>query len=283
MIDRAQGTDILSLEKVQQLADAVSNIEWWRLRLFFNTRDGCLLRRFFRGHRIVRTQRTYCGLCGHNIKGALRSMTNSICLLCSTQLSNVPRQSETGYCCYQEWHMEDKPSARIYPKPGTRPPQQPFSHDTSGAPHNEETHTPSPQLPASLPIRQLAPPPTEPSPVVEELWRKRNEEERGKDEQSKSEAEAEAIALAWRINGHRSEVKHLLRQIVSVVPKECTFNVSDAIYNISSTEFRKVYLRVHTYAHPKKVGKYKSTPLEYVVSLRSFPRLQDAFERFKNG
>ena len=116
MVSRARGVDFLPSREVQRLSSKAKGIVSWRLKSFFNTREGWLLRRVARGHTIVRTSRNYCGLCYHNIKGALRPMTNAKCGLCHTPLCTLPREGESGRCCFQEWHEKDELKQRIYLK-----------------------------------------------------------------------------------------------------------------------------------------------------------------------
>ena len=100
---RAQGTDVLSPDILKSFASAAANVKSWRLKWFFNTRDGWLLRRVARGHFIKHTKRMYCSLCGANTKGPQRPQTTVMCSLCSTPLCTVPRVGEDGLCCFQEW------------------------------------------------------------------------------------------------------------------------------------------------------------------------------------
>lgn len=114
MVAKAQGVDVLSCSEVECLSTKARSVTSWRLRSFFNTREGWMLRRVARGHHVNRTQRTYCALCGSNLKGALRPMTTGKCTLCHAPLCTIPREGEAGLSCFEEWHQRDVLNLRVY-------------------------------------------------------------------------------------------------------------------------------------------------------------------------
>lgn len=67
-----------------------------------------------RGHNVILCGRTYCVLCGHNIKGALRPAKTGKCSLFHVPLCTMPHDSETGLGCFQEWHQSHELKPRIY-------------------------------------------------------------------------------------------------------------------------------------------------------------------------
>ena len=173
MVAKAQGTDVLPPAEVQRLVNAATKVKYKKLKIFFNTRDGWLLRRIARGHHIVRTSRQHCGLCGHNIKVAQRPKTSAVFSLCCIPLCTIPRQGESGLCCFEEWHAKDVLEPRVYPirshQHGNKSAQE---HNTAPSPDENEDDN------EDLDVPEPEPETTEPNPAVEKLRRERAEAER---------------------------------------------------------------------------------------------------------
>ena len=108
MLQKAQGVDVLSPERCQELMEKPRKKTQWRIRTFFNTRDGWLLRRIVRGHRLQRIKLRYCVLCAHNVLGCVRAKTAAMCGVCHIALCTIPREGEEGISCFEEWHAKDR-------------------------------------------------------------------------------------------------------------------------------------------------------------------------------
>lgn len=114
MVAKAQGVDVLSPDEVRCKSTKAHSVTSWRIKSFFNTREGWFLRRVAHGHSVIRRQRTNCVLYGHNVKGALRPAATGKCSLCHAALCTIPREGETGLSCFQEWHQRYKLKPHIY-------------------------------------------------------------------------------------------------------------------------------------------------------------------------
>lgn len=248
MVEKSQGIDVLSLSRVQELARAAKNVKSWRIKSFLNKRDGWLLCRVARGHKIVRVKRTYCGLCGHNIAGAMRPMTTAMCSLCATPLCTVPREGETGLCCYLLWHGKDVLAPRIYKR-------------------GEHAAATDPEPAPAEPL------PSEPSPAVA-AHRRRNEEEAQRNAEFEAASkEAVPIIAEWAPYGDETDVRVLLHNLHLVLPTSSTFRVSESIFDSSDDEVRKAYRRALIHVHPDKVVQRSPTALEHALSCAAFPIL----------
>ena len=84
LLELAQGVEVLNRNKIQELVSlAEENRKNWIL--FFNKRNGWMLRRFIPEHTVVRGQSQYCGCALNHIRHAINAV--SIYMLCSVKVN----------------------------------------------------------------------------------------------------------------------------------------------------------------------------------------------------
>jgi len=111
---KARGVPVLPSKQVEQLILKAREKRYNKIKFFFNLKEGWLLRRVVRAHYTVLIEPERCALCGGNVKGALRPLTNTKCSVCCVPLCRFPRDGETGLSCFDEWHEKDVLERRIY-------------------------------------------------------------------------------------------------------------------------------------------------------------------------
>ena len=83
--------------------------------VFFNGRNGWLLRRVERRNKIIRTESRYCALrSANNGSDVLRSRVSSECNKYLVHLWTVPREEENRLSCMEYWHSVDVLEERVY-------------------------------------------------------------------------------------------------------------------------------------------------------------------------
>jgi len=114
LLVQATGAPVLQSKQVEHLMLKARKSKFNRINVFFNSREGWLLRRIVRHHYSRRTKSTRCILCAGNVKGALRPLTNTSCSVCSVALCRSPREEENGLSCWDLWHNTDILVKRVY-------------------------------------------------------------------------------------------------------------------------------------------------------------------------
>ena len=99
LVGRAHGEDVLSPTQCNDLTTLASKRKKKQL-VFFNGRNGWLLRRVVREHNVIRAESRYCALCSaNNGPDLLRSRVRSECSKCHVHLCTVPREEENALSC----------------------------------------------------------------------------------------------------------------------------------------------------------------------------------------
>lgn len=264
LIAQAQGTDGLSANEIEELQAASRRVTYSRIDRFFNCREGILLRRAVRFHKVVRHQKKNCGLCGGNVKGALRPQTSSYCETCGISLCTVPRPGETGLSCFQEWHCVNKIEKRVYMSSTAQPNGE---NENERENENNENNGEQEDSPASPPKSAPTNASDEDTPQPAPLEKNADEEEE----------EADQIVRQWCA---LKKIRLMLANLTDVMPQGAHFSLDADFATMTTAEKRKVCRKAMLKIHPDKLAHLSPTPRDELVSRKAFEIVRRICRRY---